>query len=112
VAHDDFTLVTIDDLDSERTGLRPAQADSPRIVDPDAALPGSTALAGFAPIARRHLQIVQAGRDLELPKLSTRDRLDVHEPPDPESLTEQPGIGAVERRTMINSDLLRDSRQA
>jgi hypothetical protein len=97
VAHDDLTLVIIDDLDIERTGLRPAKADSPLIVDPDAVLAGSSAFQGFESIARRYFQIVQAGSDLKLPQLAPGDRLDVHEPPDPDSFREPLGVRAFER---------------
>jgi hypothetical protein len=65
--------VIIDDFDVERTGLRPAKADSPLIVDPDAVLTGSSAFQGFESIARWYFQIVQAGGDLELPQLASRD---------------------------------------
>jgi hypothetical protein len=64
--------VVVDDLDIFRSRILPAKADTPLIVDPDAELPGTLPFQGFQTIAWRHLEVIQAHRNLELPQLAAR----------------------------------------
>jgi len=77
--------------------FRPAKADAPLIIDANAVLPAAPALQGFKAIARRHPQVIQAARDLELSELSPRHGSDICESPDALSLGQCLSVGALER---------------
>jgi hypothetical protein len=49
----------------------------------DPVLLGTLTGERFQPVDRRHPEIFQPPRDLQLPRLAVRDRLDTREPPDP-----------------------------
>jgi len=58
---------------------RPPKADTELLVHADTVLPGAVAFEGFEPVARRDAEVFEMAGDLQLPKLESRDRLDVHE---------------------------------
>jgi hypothetical protein len=49
--------VVVDDLDVVRVTLRPAQADPPLVVDPDAVLARAVPAQGLEAVARRRLEV-------------------------------------------------------
>jgi hypothetical protein len=75
--------VVVYNLDVCRSGRRKAKADSELIVYSDAVLPGAVTLQCLQPVARRHAQVVEAARDLQLPQFPSRNRFDAEETPDP-----------------------------
>jgi hypothetical protein len=92
-----YTSVVIDDLDGLGTRLLPSKADAPLIVDADTVLPSSFSRKGLESIPWRHLEIIEPGCNLQLPKLSPGNRLDVHKPPDPLAPAKSLRIRATER---------------
>ncbi len=56
----------VGDLDIERLAVAIAEADSPLVVDPDAPLPGAIPAQRLEAIRRRHAQILDAGRRIQL----------------------------------------------
>jgi len=69
-------------LDVFRTCRRPAEADTPLIIDANAVLAGSIAFQRFQSVARWDPQIIQAPCDLQLSEFSSSNRSDVYKPPD------------------------------
>lgn len=57
-------------LDIVCISFKPAEADTPLVVDADAMLTSAIANEAFQPICRRDAQIVQAFRDIELNQLT------------------------------------------
>lgn len=76
---------------------RPPKAHTELIVHSDAVLADAVPLERFKPISRRHPQVFQPARDLQLAKLASRDRLDAHEPRDPPALRKRFRVWALER---------------
>jgi hypothetical protein len=60
-------------------------------------LAGAISFQGLKSITWRYAQVFQAGSDLELPKLASRNGRDVREPLDPVALRKGLRIGALER---------------
>lgn len=60
-----------------RIGSNPDKADTPLVVDANAALACAAAFQCFQSIARRHAQTVETNGGMELEQLSQRSRLDV-----------------------------------
>ena len=59
-----------------RIALLPSKTDPPLIVDAHAVLPRSITGQFLESIARRHTQVIQRGRRVELDQLSQRDAMD------------------------------------
>jgi hypothetical protein len=68
--------MVIDDLDVLCTGLDPAEADPPLVVDADTVLPPTVALQWLEPVARREAQVLKALRLAEDQQLTPRSSLD------------------------------------
>jgi hypothetical protein len=90
------SLVVVHDLDILRTGSRPAEADAILVIHPDAVLAHAIAPERFEAVARRHTEVVEHGRNLALPELSSRNRLDVDETLHPNSTGESFGVRILE----------------
>ena len=60
----------VDNLDPFRAGIRPNEADTPLIVDPNAVLSGPISLQRLKPIAWWHRQILQPPGLMDLEQLS------------------------------------------
>jgi hypothetical protein len=75
--------VIVRDLDVLSAAFGPAEAHAPLVVYPDAVLSGAISFERFEPIARGHPKVVQACRQLELPKFAARNRLDIGKSPNP-----------------------------
>jgi hypothetical protein len=65
--------VIVDDLYIERIASMPTKTNSPLIVDPDTVPTLATALQSFEPVARRHPQVVQSPRLVQVQELPARD---------------------------------------
>jgi hypothetical protein len=76
---------------------RPAKTDTPLIVDANTVLTSSIAFQGFQPVSRRHPQVIQSGRDFDLPELPPRYVSDISEAFDAVAPGERLGLGAPER---------------
>jgi hypothetical protein len=72
--------VVIDDLDIQHVSILPAETHTELVVDADAVLAGPVAFQGFQSVTGRHAQEVECGGGVELHKLASRHRFDVHEP--------------------------------
>ncbi len=59
----------IHDLDVFGAPVRPSETCPELIIHADAVLPSPISSQGFQPFARRHTQVVQSPRDLQLPQL-------------------------------------------
>src|SRR6266542_6079370 len=66
-------LVVIDNLDFVRIAPLPSKTDPPLVVDANAVLAQSITRQLFEPVARRHTQVIQRGRCVELDELPERD---------------------------------------
>ncbi|MGB5097632.1 MAG: hypothetical protein WBN82_06975 [Porticoccaceae bacterium] len=86
--HNVSSSVVVHNLDIRRSGLCPAKADSPLIIDANAVLAGSISTKWFQAIARRDPTVFKAPGDLQLTQLAASYGLDVHETPRP-----IPGVG-------------------
>jgi hypothetical protein len=62
--------------------IRPTETETELIIYPNAVLPCTIVLQSFQPIPRRHSQITQSCRNLQLPQLAPRYSRNVAEPPD------------------------------
>jgi hypothetical protein len=89
--------VVVHDLDVLSASGRPTEAHTELIVNPDTMLPRAISLQGLKSITGRYAQIVQAGCDLELPQLASRNGRDVREPLDPFALRKGLRIDAFVR---------------
>jgi hypothetical protein len=89
--------VVVHDLDIFSACVRPTKAQTELIIYADAMLPCTIPFQGFQPIPRRHPQIAQSSRDLQLPQLASCDSRDIRESPDLCSLGKSLGIEALER---------------
>jgi hypothetical protein len=69
--------VIVDDLYFEGVAVREAEADTPWVVDTDAALACPISLEMLEPVVRRRSKVVKAGRSMDHLKLSFRDRSDI-----------------------------------
>ena len=76
----------VHDLDVLSACGRPTEAHTELIVYADTVLARAIAFQCLKSITRRYAQIVQAGSDLQLPKLTSRNSRDVCEPLDPLAL--------------------------
>jgi hypothetical protein len=68
--------VIIDDLDIVSVPFAPNEADTPPVIDLDAALSLSVATQGFQAISRRRDQVTQFRGAVQLPKLTAGIPLD------------------------------------
>ena len=68
--------MVVDDLYVFSTRVCPAEAQAELVVDSDTVLTGSISSQFFKSITRRHAQIVQDARDLELSEFAQRHTLD------------------------------------
>jgi len=73
--------VIIHNLNIFRSSGRPTKAEAELIIDSNAVLPGPVTFERFQSISRRHSQILQLGRDLQLPQLAPSHDGNVHKPP-------------------------------
>jgi hypothetical protein len=89
--------MAVDDLDVCRTAHRTAKAHAVPVVHADTVLADAVALERFEPVSRRHAQIVETPRDLQLPQLASRYRLDAREARDPSAARQRRGVGAAKR---------------
>ena len=87
----------VHDLDVFGACVLPTETHAELIVYTDAMLSRSITPQGLQPIARRHSQIVQSTRDIQLPQLASRNGGDVREPSDPLALRNSLRIGAFKR---------------
>jgi hypothetical protein len=74
--------VVVHDLDIFSACVRPTKAQTELIIYADAMLPYTIPFQGFQPIPRRHPQIAQSSRDLQLPQLAPRHSRNIRESPD------------------------------
>ncbi len=74
--HDGHLLVVVDDLDVERVGGAPDEADAPLIVDADAVLTGAIGLECFEAVAWRNAKVGERIGRIENDELSKRDALE------------------------------------
>jgi len=88
--------VIVNDLDVLRARSRPTEAHAELIVYAHTMLSRAILFQGLEPITWRHAQILQAGGDFELPKLTSRNRRDVREPFDRFALCRGLRIEALE----------------
>ena len=65
--------MVVDDLDIVRVALRPAKADAPLIVDPDAVLPRTVATQLLEPVTGRNPEIVEPAGRVELNQFAQHD---------------------------------------
>jgi exodeoxyribonuclease V alpha subunit len=63
----------VGDFNVLRAPSRPAEAHAELIVYTDTVLPGAVTLERFQPAARRHPEVFQPARDLQLPQLAAKD---------------------------------------
>jgi len=89
--------VVVHDFDFFSARGRPAEADAVLIIDTDTVLTRSASLERLEAIARRHAEVGQASRDLQLPQLASGDSLDAGEPLDPPPLRQSLGLDIAER---------------
>ena len=87
----------VHDLDVLRARGRPTEADAELMVYADTMLARAIPFEWLESITGRYAQIVQAGGDLQLSKLTSRNSRDVREPLDPLALRKGLRIGAFER---------------
>lgn len=87
----------VNDLHAFRTGGSPAKAYSPLVVDADAVLASTIRFQCFQVISRRHTQVLQATRNLQLPELCSCNRCDAGKSPDPVAGRQGFSIAAAER---------------
>lgn len=66
LGHDDLSSLIVDDLNIECIAVAIAEADSPLVVDPDTPLPGAIPAQRLEAIRRRHAQILDPGRSIQL----------------------------------------------
>jgi hypothetical protein len=88
--------MVVDDLDVFRPCLRPSETNAVLVVYPDAVLTGAAALQSFQPVSRWDAKVFEPPGDLELSKLASRYRLDLHEPLDPLAARETLGVRILE----------------
>lgn len=88
--------MVVNNLDIFGARVRPPEAHTELIVDADAALAGAVTLQRFETIARRHPEIVEPRRDLQLSQLTPRNVRDIPEPFDPLTRREGLRVGALE----------------
>src|SRR5690606_37452422 len=87
--------VIINNLDIFRTSVRPAEADAPLVVDPDAVLAFPVTLQLFQPVARGRRQITQFSRRLQQGQFALRNLADRSPAACLASFIQVPGIGAA-----------------
>jgi hypothetical protein len=68
--------VVVNDLHLLRSGVRPHEADTPLLVDPDAVLTGPVTLERFEPITWWDAVVVKNLRGSHLTNLAKRDSMD------------------------------------
>jgi len=68
------TSVVVDDLDIDRSKLRPTKANPILLVDADCTLTSTVAAQLLEPIARRKAQIFDGGRSFEVAEFALCDR--------------------------------------
>jgi len=90
--------MVIHDLNVRCSGLRPAEADPPLIVDTNAVLACSISTKRFEAISRWNPKIVKTAGNLQLSELAPSYGLDVYEAPHPMPLGEGLRVGAPKRR--------------
>jgi hypothetical protein len=90
--------VVVHNLDIRCSGLCPAEADSPLIIDANAVLAGFISTKRFEAIARGDPKVFKAPGDLQLTELAPSYGLDVHEAPHPMPFGKGLGVGTSERR--------------
>jgi hypothetical protein len=79
------------------TRCSPAKANAILVIDPNAVLPKPIAFERFQAIARRYAQVFEHPSDLQLSKLASSDRLNVHEARDSSPISNISGVRALER---------------
>jgi hypothetical protein len=89
--------MVIHNLDILSTSTRPAEAHAELIINAYAVLAGTIASQGFQSVARRHTEVFQSPRDLELPKFSARYNSDAGKSFNPLALREGFCVGTLER---------------
>jgi hypothetical protein len=89
--------VVVHDLDIFSAGVCPTETQTELIVYANAMLPCTIPFQGFQPIPRRHPQIAQSSRNLQLPQLASCDSRNIREAPDLRSLGKSLSIETLER---------------
>jgi hypothetical protein len=87
----------VHDLDVLDAYVCPTEAHAELIIYANAVLSRAIAFQGFQSVAGRHLQIVQAPCDLQLPQLASRHGRDIRKPPDLLALRKSLRVGAPKR---------------
>src|SRR5690606_502729 len=68
--------MVIDDLHIGGTGLGPAKADAPLVIDANAPLTRAVTAQGLQPVPRRHPEILDGSRSIEIGELARGDFLE------------------------------------
>jgi hypothetical protein len=92
-----ISSVIVDDLYVPCTGRSPAKADAELVVHTNAVLSGPFAFERLEAVPRGDTKVADGARDLELPQLAPRDRLDVSKAPNSLTVGERLRVGASKR---------------
>lgn len=95
--HDGHLLVVVDDLDIERVGRAPDEADTPLLIDADAVLTSAIALERFEPVAWGHAKVGEGLGRIENYEFPKRNALEAcRQPARATTLKERFRVGVAE----------------
>ena len=88
--------VVVDNFHVERFTVSPHETDPPLLVDPDTMLTLPISFQRLQPVSRRHPQIVQAARLIEIQQFSPGRPLEQPKTRDVNVLKQRPGVPTAE----------------